>query len=122
MLLAEGRQMPRQFTIGEGFGGGDAQTAREAAIAPGNVAVEGKGFILHALGRSRHPLAGRCRFIRTAGEALEQANAELPLHGVQTAERSGMVDAERFCGAGEAACSMYRKHETRLVPVIHAAS
>ena len=122
MLLPEGRQVPRQLTIGEGFGGGDTQTAGEAAIPPGNVAVESERFILHALRRCRHPLAGRCRFIRTAGKALEQADAESRLHGVQAAERGRMVDAERFCGAREAACPMDRKHESGLVPVIHTAS
>jgi hypothetical protein len=33
-----------------------------------------------------------------------------------------MVDAERFCGARQAARPMDRKHELGLVPVIHTAS
>src|ERR1700754_2562353 len=122
MLPPELREVPRELLISERLRGGAPQRAGVTAIPPGDVTIERERFIFHALRRRRHALAGRCRFVRTAGKSLEQPDAESRLDGVQAAERGRMVDSECFCGAREAACPMDRKHESGLVPVIHAAS
>src|SRR5262249_55019402 len=102
----------------DAFARGDAYGAGELGVAPGEAALDGDRFRVHARGALEDGLA-RFGEAEPAGTALEQAHVELRFELVDLTADRGLADTEPTRRGGERAGLRNHEEMAKKVPGDH---
>lgn len=103
---------------GEHLGGAHPHGAGDALIAADQLAFEGVGFFLHALGVPEEVQARRGHHVAVGG-AVKEPRADLGFERGEPAAHGGGVDPQRRRGPCERVRAMDGQKVSQIVPIEH---